>query len=281
MKQSILHTFEVYRHGNNPDEFEDFLNNVIFKLSSDDLSILLVKNMDCEQDLTFDLIKRLVENGANPRYKNDKPFLKACRYGTLEMIQYFLDCGADINVYGGLGLVNVVNSEILFPGEQPDMKKVHFLIENGIKISPVLIHEVCTSLLPDMVKLLLEHGVNPNTMLKYLFSVSSLTKGDRYERIPPNNLDFALCMKLINDSDPNYGLVIDEIISTSKSKRYYDYYDMSEFSDDLFDTAETDDENEPEEVDEENEQEEDQPSPKPVRKRLVAVVESDNEDDDE
>ena len=244
MKESIRRKFNNYLHfhmyeGTPSSQFEQYLVDVIFKLTSNQLSVLMIKNMYA---MKLNIIKLFVENGADPRYKNDKPFLKACKDSTVDVIQYFLDCGADINVHGGLGLVNVVDDEYNDLDEDV-MIKVHFLIDAGIKISPRLIQKSCSGLSPDMVKLLLEHGVNPNTLLKYLFRVSTMAKGSYYERTKPNDKNFALCVKLVNEHDPNYGLVTNEIVTSPHYEHGY-YYNNNEFDSDLFDNTKTDDEEE-------------------------------------
>lgn len=77
----------------------------------------------------LELIKKMVELGADPHYKNDSPFVVSCAYDIIDVPLYFIkEHNIDINVH---------NESIGFSCRNIDVLKM--LLENGLQITDSLI----------------------------------------------------------------------------------------------------------------------------------------------
>lgn len=90
--------------------------------------------IDDIQDLFYDacrkesreIVQYLVSKGADPRAKDDTPFILACCYGNHEVVEYLVSLGADVNVSDGEAL-----AEVSFNG---DIELVKYLVEKGANV---------------------------------------------------------------------------------------------------------------------------------------------------
>ncbi len=82
---------------------------------------------DAVRHRQVDIIKYLVENGANPNILNIFNFLLEYRSGNLELLKTLIDNDVDINIDNGAALKNSIQSG--------SFDIVQFLIENGAKIN--------------------------------------------------------------------------------------------------------------------------------------------------
>jgi len=86
----------------------------------------------------FDNIKILVENGLDIHCENDKAFLIACYFGNLEIIEYLLNNGADINAcvkanYGDNSKYSISGNGLSFAVDNSQLDVFDYLLEKGIK----------------------------------------------------------------------------------------------------------------------------------------------------
>jgi len=80
----------------------------------------------CQFD-SFDVIKYLVEIGADVRYINDTSLLFACKWGTLETVKFLIKNGADIAAQD--------NSPLEYACTKGNLDIVKCLIENGADLT--------------------------------------------------------------------------------------------------------------------------------------------------
>lgn len=107
-------------------------------------------------------VKYMIDNGANPRYKDDAPFVCACS-NRIDMASYFLtEWGADINAYNGVALGAAASNHRL--------KTMVFLLKNGINVTDEAIKEAVKWDGDDNIEVLLSCGVSPQRIAPFVFS---------------------------------------------------------------------------------------------------------------
>lgn len=196
MEFQTLNDLQLYHHNEfinqisklSDDVLEEYLNTK----STDQLNGILL-----QYDNSLKLIKKLVECGADPHYRNDIAFINACEScSKLDIIEFLLEVGIDINTQNGIALTimmrcldkNCVN------------RNIKFLLENGIKITNDMIITACKKKSPQVLKLFLEYDADQNMILKHLLINHSSDDDSK----------FIECLQVVNEYDPNYELVVNK-----------------------------------------------------------------------
>ena len=146
-----------------------------------------------DQNLNFDMVKYLVENGADVNYRSESgvtPLMAASSFQPLEIVQYLVDNGAnisDIDNSGDNALIYAVDNEEFFPvlqylvqsrididnsggvktldhvfmnvTHENQVKYVKYLLENGASFNMFILKENFPLLNPDTKKYLKETGI--------------------------------------------------------------------------------------------------------------------------
>lgn len=106
----------------------------------------------CWDKVTVEEIRYLVDNGANPRFNNDKPFVMCCRCNSVDVLLLFInEYGANINGQDGEALTMAVREK--------NYEAFKFLIESGITVSDKLIETVFRSNENKFIQIMIEFGV--------------------------------------------------------------------------------------------------------------------------
>lgn len=107
-------------------------------------------------------IKYMVDNGADPRYNNDQPFVELCRSPCISIPLYFLkEYGADINAQNGQALENACYCN--------NYDLIDILIRNGIFITNDAIKLAINTDAYESLNVFIASGVNPQIVADLLF----------------------------------------------------------------------------------------------------------------
>ena len=129
-------------------------------------SILMVA---CQKKDNNDMIKYLVENGADVNFKNytesnyyanyNTPFLNACYYGDKEILGYLLDKGADVNAIDSYGssAAKVISIE---RDDNQCIDLIKMLIKRGYKIRNKDLSSAVFFRKPKYVQFFVDNGVD-------------------------------------------------------------------------------------------------------------------------
>ena len=170
----------------------NFLTEFIQYLSKEQLNELLVKI--CVYFTDLELIKVLIEAGADPRYKDDKCFINIC--GDSVKATFFLDLGADINAQGGKCLFKL-------SGGDDRASQVKFLLDHGANITEDAIEQCIEYSNYTVIEVFLEHDQseeNANLILKLM--MNHIRDRDEYH---------GRMFRAINKKNPDYQKVISEL----------------------------------------------------------------------
>jgi hypothetical protein len=152
---------------------------------------------------TVDMIKLILQSGADPTINNSQPFVTSCRFGDVGLAMLFLELGADLNAQDGRALAVATKYERCY-----DLVK--FLLESGATVTENAIVLSIEQIIwedpakPNM-RLLLDHGVNPNLILSILMT--------RYINLG----DFKRIISILNPFEPDYFKVFGEMMSSEQT----------------------------------------------------------------
>ncbi|EXJ77801.1 hypothetical protein A1O3_10030 [Capronia epimyces CBS 606.96] len=106
-------------------------------------------------------VQVLIQLGANANYRvpssNETMLLMAIRTGRTALIDVLINAGADADAVNERG-----QSPLLLASELGNSAIVQRLIAAGVSLNNGSLHQAVRSLLPKVVKVLLQHGANPN-----------------------------------------------------------------------------------------------------------------------
>ena len=180
------------------DSIDEYLHYIITETSIEELHTIM-----CSYVMIFPVLKKFIEAGADPRYRDDIYFVNACRiYNEVEPIRFFLECGADINAQNSLALANAVCYSYDYETRKRDDSIIKFLLENGSEITEKVIIGACYAMQPSVFKLLLKYDADPNLILKHFLDISKASiRGN----------EFVDCLQVISEYDPDYKSVISQL----------------------------------------------------------------------
>jgi ankyrin repeat protein len=112
------------------------------------------------------MVKFLLENGANPRARNDTPLVEAAHKGHLELVKLFHSLGADLRVNNDLPFYRAC--------EWRRMDVMKYLLDHGADVNTMDGHAMClydNYNTPDFIEFLLDYGADIHTKYdKLLFN---------------------------------------------------------------------------------------------------------------
>lgn len=206
--QRFTKCYGDYVHGYISAEiFNQYLDEVIFIKSSDELSNILISCVD----MGIELINKFIEAGANPRHNDDRCFILVCTtYPDIELAKFFLDLGADINAQNGKALTKAITHYFYDDDDNDEttLPIIKFLLENQIRVTDDAILEACRLQEPDVFKLFLEYDINANILLKHLLNLQKTYDGTDSR---PTFENFTECLQVISSCDPDFKLVVDQL----------------------------------------------------------------------
>ena len=200
-----------YRDGDiSKDVYEKYLNEIVFAHPMNVINELVC--VRAKDVFNVELLQRFMEEGFDPNYDNFKPFRMACcSHEQFELIKFLVENGADVNACNSEGLANAISYCYDYDMDEYDFTTVEFLLEVGTKITEEVIKKACNNSVPEIFTLLIKFGCNPNTLFKNLLSEKHVSAISGQRRGIKKYDLFIQCLKIINDYEPNYTLMIDEL----------------------------------------------------------------------
>jgi len=126
----------------------------------------------CQGGASFDDIRFMVDNGANPLANNSKAFCYACGIEDVSVAQYFIyHHRVDLNSFGEEAMSCALSNK------RREICKL--LMDNGVEITDENIKSVANGISVDAFNILLELGIDPERIakifMKYNFYGNILT----------------------------------------------------------------------------------------------------------
>ena len=125
-------------------------------VSTDVKSDALISSCTQNDNRIIEIIKILIENGADIHAEEDQSFINACEYCNIEIIKLLIQYGANIHAQNDKALINACYYD--------DIETVKLLIENGANIhaqeDQAFINACYNNENIEIVKLLIEKGAN-------------------------------------------------------------------------------------------------------------------------
>ena len=100
----------------------------------------------------LEIVKYLVEHGADIEFNENWPLWLSAAYGHLEVVKYLLENGADIHAQGDLALFDA--------SYNGDLEVVKYLIKHGANVDGHTLRAASENGKLEMVKYLVDHGVD-------------------------------------------------------------------------------------------------------------------------
>jgi hypothetical protein len=168
-------------------ELDDLLNDAIVKTNN------------------LNVIKLLIEAGANPRNSNDQPFINSSTKTNPEMLTYFItEHNAKINAQNDQAFV--------FACYRDNYLVAKILIDNGFKINhtneAIIINQICNMKSSKIIPLVIELGVNPNKIFSMMISTLIATSSGTDQLVAKSTVEFVKSLDLY---DIDYKKAIGEI----------------------------------------------------------------------
>ena len=142
-------------------------------------------------NLSLEEFKIAIEEGVDPRYNDDMPFIYSCKYTPSTIAHYLLETyNADIHAHN-----NLIFS---YPGIYIiDNCLIQTLLDRGTEIDLLMVHCLCY---PDKLKIIIDRGTDLNLILKNYIDIE--------------NSEYTAT---ISDSKYNAKILLDAIINSDKS----------------------------------------------------------------
>ena len=193
-------------NGANPRANGDF---PFYRSSWKDTNILLYFINECGVDINtrngialekaiynnnVELIKLLIDMGANPRINDDKLFRVSCKHNYIGIISFFLnEVGADINAKNGIALVNAIQANYAIHDELINEDVIELLLKSGIIISDDAIKVAFIKARINILKLFAKYGIS----YEYMFQIF-------FQELIKNKEKYAI-MKFLSDNIDDIG----------------------------------------------------------------------------
>jgi hypothetical protein len=178
-----------------PAESISYLEEQLTHCNKDQMTNLLEYAMEFN-NFTFEMIKMIIEAGADPRADNDTIFVKSCGRSDPRICSMFLELGADVNAEEGKALINSTDCN--------HHKVTKVLLEHGAKPNAAAIRNAIEGESFETIKLFLDNEVDPNTILKIyfkLFLMRGITSSSFLKTM----------LSDINNSEPDYFKIVGEL----------------------------------------------------------------------
>jgi hypothetical protein len=188
------HIYTLNKRGNEIKAIE-YLQESIEKFNIRDYQLnKLLLQASSVKWFNLKMIKLIVDIGADTRINSDECFVNSCLNNNPDIVQFFLDAGANVNAHNGQALINVIYCNC------KEVAKI--LFENNIIVTEEALQEAIRQNSVEIIELILERDMDPNMILKMFLENLICIRGTK---------SIGKIFKLLNQTDPDYYKVINEL----------------------------------------------------------------------